>query len=310
VLSRGVGLRGFESHPPHQERYPLQGKVLEHAFWMKKEGYRESTIVSRAKLLAGLAKKADLLDPESVKEAIAQLKVTEGRKENIVIVYTLFCKQNSIQFIPPRYHRVDKLPFIPLEAEVDQLVAGMGPRYATYLQFLKESKARAGEVWGLKWIDLDLEARTVSITPEKGSMPRLLKLSGKLLAMLATLPRRNEYVFGGGDLDNFARWFYMKRKELAVKLCNPRIQRIGFKTYRHWGASNLYRQTRDILLVKQTLGHKDIRNTLVYTHLLNDLDSEWVCKTAKSLAEASSLIELGFDYVTDLDGTKLFRKRK
>src|SRR3989441_9820832 len=23
VLSRGVGLRGFESHPPHQPRYPL-----------------------------------------------------------------------------------------------------------------------------------------------------------------------------------------------------------------------------------------------------------------------------------------------
>jgi len=310
VLSRGVGLRGFESHPPHQERYPLQAKVLEHAFWLKKEGYRESTIVSRVKLLAGLAKKADLLDPESVKEAIARLKVTEGRKENIVTVYTLFCKQNNIQFTPPRYHRIDKLPFIPLEAEVDQLVAGMGPRYATYLQFLKESKARAGEVWTLRWIDLDLEARTVSITPEKGSMARLLKLSGKLLAMLATLPRRNEYVFGGGDLDNFARWFYMKRKELAAKLGNPRIQRIGFKTYRHWGASNLYRQTRDILLVKQTLGHRDIRNTLVYTHLLNDLESEWVCKTAKSLAEASSLIESGFDYVTELDGTKLFRKRK
>ena len=23
VLSRGVGLRGFKSHPPHQERYPV-----------------------------------------------------------------------------------------------------------------------------------------------------------------------------------------------------------------------------------------------------------------------------------------------
>jgi integrase len=186
----------------------------------------------------------------------------------------------------------------------------MGPRYATYLQFLKESGARAGEVWSLKWIDLDLEARTVSITPEKGSMARQLKLSGKLLGMVASLPRKSEYVFGGGDLDNFARWFYMKRKELAVKLCNPRIRRIGFKTHRHWKASTLYRQTRDILLVKQTLGHRDIRNTLVYTHLLNDLDSDWVCKTAKSLAEASSLIEAGFDYVTELDGTKLFRKRK
>ena len=41
MLSRGVGLRGFESHPPHQERYPLQSKVLEHVFFLKKEGYQE-----------------------------------------------------------------------------------------------------------------------------------------------------------------------------------------------------------------------------------------------------------------------------
>ncbi|OLD01626.1 MAG: hypothetical protein AUJ07_10830 [Crenarchaeota archaeon 13_1_40CM_3_53_5] len=54
LSANSVGLRGFESHPPHQERYPLQAKVLEHAFWLKKEGYRESTIVSRVKLLAGL----------------------------------------------------------------------------------------------------------------------------------------------------------------------------------------------------------------------------------------------------------------
>jgi hypothetical protein len=102
----------------------------------------------------------------------------------------------------------------------------------------------------------------------------------------------------------------MKRAELASKLNNPRMRKIGFKTLRHWKASTLYRQTRDILLVKQTLGHRDIRNTLVYTHLLNDLDTDYVCKTARTLAEASALIEAGFDYVTEFDGMKLFRKRK
>ena len=120
LVDRGVGLRGFESHPPHHERYPLQGKVLEHAFWLKKEGYRESTIVSRIKLLAGLAKKSDLLDPESVKIAIARLNVTEGRKENIVCVYGSFCRQLDLPFAPPKYHWVERLPFIPSESEVDQ----------------------------------------------------------------------------------------------------------------------------------------------------------------------------------------------
>jgi hypothetical protein len=32
--------------------------------------------------------------------------------------------------------------------------------------------------------------------------------------------------------------------------------------------------------------------------------------TAKTVDEAAKLVEQGFDYVTDVDGVKLFRKRK
>jgi len=310
VLSRGVGLRGFESHPPHQERYPLQAKVLEHAFWLKKEGYRESTIVSRVKLLAGLAKKSDLLDPESVKEAIARLEVTEARKENIVCVYGSFCRQNSLPFNPPRYHRVERLPFIPSESEVDQLIAGLGGKTTTFLQTIKETAGRPGEVWRLRWLDLDLEGRTITIAPEKNSNPRQFKVSIKLISMLSRLPKKNDYIFGGGDLENFSRWFFMKRLELARKLENPRMAKIGFKTLRHWKASTLYHQTRDILLVMRTLDHKDIRNTLVYTQLIDTRNDEYVCKTAKSLGEASELIESGYEFITEMEGIKLFWKRK
>jgi hypothetical protein len=33
-------------------------------------------------------------------------------------------------------------------------------------------------------------------------------------------------------------------------------------------------------------------------------------KVAQSLDEACKLLEVGFEYVTDMNGTKLFRKRK
>jgi len=184
VLSRGVGLRGFESHPPHHERYPLQAKALEHAFWLKREGYRESTMVSRVKLLAGLAKKAHLLDPESVKEAIATLDVTEARKENIVCVYGGFRRQNNVPFNPPRYHRVERLPFIPPESEVDQLKAGLGGKTTTFLQTIKETAGPPGKVWRLRWLDLDLAGQTITIAPEKNSNPRQFRVSTKLVSMM------------------------------------------------------------------------------------------------------------------------------
>jgi hypothetical protein len=60
----------------------------------------------------------------------------------------------------------------------------------------------------------------------------------------------------------------------------------------------------------QFLGHKSIRNTLRYTQLVDWKSDDYICKTAKSLSEASVLIEAGFDYVTELEGVRLFRKRK
>jgi hypothetical protein len=37
---------------------------------------------------------------------------------------------------------------------------------------------------------------------------------------------------------------------------------------------------------------------------------DYVCKVAKSVEEAKRLLEEGFDYVTEIEGMKLFRKRK
>jgi len=58
------------------------------------------------------------------------------------------------------------------------------------------------------------------------------------------------------------------------------------------------------------MGHKQIRTTMIYTQLLNLNDDEWTVKTATNVTEATALIEAGFEYVTEIDGIKLFRKRK
>src|SRR6266567_2479265 len=144
-----------------------------------------------------------------------------------------FCRQNRLPFNPPRYHRIERLPFIPSESEVDQLIAGTGGKTTTFLQTIKETAGRPGEVWRLRWLDLDLEGQTITIAPEKNSNPRQFRVSTKLISMLSRLPKKTDYIFGGRDLDNFSRWFFMKRRNLAQKLENPRIVSISFKTLRH-----------------------------------------------------------------------------
>jgi len=51
---------------------------------------------------------------------------------------------------------------------------------------------RVGEALALNWTDIDFERRTVRITAEKGSLPRILPLSEKAIAMLKRLPKKDE----------------------------------------------------------------------------------------------------------------------
>jgi len=100
------------------------------------------------------------------------------------------------------------------------------------------------------------------------------------------------------------------RNALAEKLHDPTIKNIRLYDFRHYFATTLYSKTRDILLVKQQMGHRRIETTLIYTQLLNLNDDEWTCKTASTVEQVMQLVEAGFQYVTDLDGLKIFKKRK
>lgn len=201
-----------------------------------------------------------------------------------------------------------------MEREIDDLIVSCNKYVAAFLQVAKETGARAGEIFNLKWIHIDLESRTVRITPEKGSNPRIFKMSNKLIGMLNQIPRKAERVFGDRykNLANLRRTFDRYRKRTAHKLGNPRLLQITFHTLRHWKATTEYHKTKDILHVMRLLGHRNIKNTLVYTQLVDAVgdEDEFVSKVAKTVDEARALVEVGFEYVCDVEDAKLFRKRK
>jgi len=101
-----------------------------------------------------------------------------------------------------------------------------------------------------------------------------------------------------------------QRRRIAQKIQKPRLLQITFHTLRHWKATVEYHRTGDILHVKQLLGHKKIENTMLYTQLINFESDEYSSAVAKNLEEARNLIEAGFDYITDMESAKLFKKRK
>jgi len=300
-----------------QEIATIKGKILEYAWWLKKDGKSEATIVGRVKLLQVMTKRgANLYEPETVKEVIAKQQWSNGRKNNAVDAYCSFLKMTGETWNPPLYQTIRKLPFIPKETEIDQLIAGCTQRMATFLQMLKETGARCGEIWILKWDDIDFEGKVVNITAEKHSNPRVVHLSNKLLEMLDKLPKTyGDRVFSKPTMpvDHFGTALSHQRKRLSHKLRNPRLLKIHFHTFRYWKGTMLYHETKDMYYVMQRLGHKQIKNTLLYVQLQEALfqgETNYISKVAKTEKEICSLVESGFEYVTEFEGAKIFKKRK
>ncbi|MEM2104806.1 MAG: tyrosine-type recombinase/integrase [Candidatus Bathyarchaeia archaeon] len=297
-----------------KQQQDVKGQLVEFAWWMKKEGYRESTIISRKKRLMRLVQLgADLQNPETVKEALAKQDCWKNSyREALICAYDLYAKWRGLKWQKPMCRRIRTMPFIPLEREIDDLISGCTAPIAVFLQIGKETGARAGEIFALKWEDVDFEAGTIRITPEKNSDPRVFRVTAKLLSMINNLPKTSSRIFSRyTDLDSLMRTFQRQRKKIAFKLANPRLLKLSFHTLRHWKATMEYAKTKDILHVMRVLGHKNIKNTLVYTHLVEGLkEEEFICRVAHTPQETVQLIEAGFEFVcSDGDG-KYFRKRK
>jgi hypothetical protein len=76
----------------------------------------------------------------------------------------------------------------------------------------------------------------------------------------------------------------------------------------------LYHETRDVIYVKEFLGHKHLDTTLLYIQLEKALfqttSEEFTVKATKDPEEIKALLEVGFGYVCEKDGLMFFRKRK
>jgi integrase len=293
----------------------LKGKLVEFAFWMQKQGYKESTINTRIIRLETLAKRgADLLNPESVKQVLALQKTwSDGTKANVIDAYTCFLQKEGLTWNPPKYVRLETIPFIPSEAELNQLIGACGKVLGTFLQGLKETGADPGELAAITSRDVNKQSRTITLNhPVKGHRPRIVPVSPELIRRLEDIADASQRIFNDFIL---RRAFYYKRKATAHKLLNPRLLEITFITFRHWFGTMEYHRTKDILHVQRLLGHKNIQNTLIYidleSKLFNSPSEGFTSRIAQNAGEACSLIEAGFEYVTGeySDGGKLFRKR-
>ena len=289
------------------------GLIVEFQWKMKKRQLADTTITNRTIWLNKLVKLgADLRNPESVETVLATENFPTPTKYCIIKTYTVFCKAFKIEWDKIKVHYEAKQPFDPLEEEIDQLIAACGKITSAFLQTLKDTGARVGEIKRLQWTDINDKNGTIAINhPEKGSRTRTVKVTAKTINVLKNLPKKyGNYIFTPNCISAKVG-FIAARKRLAERMQNPRLLQIHFHTLRHWRASREYEREGDIYAVKDLLGHKSIVNTDRYQHG-SYANKEYVTNRPKTSQEEDELIIAGFEYVRfdNRDNLPIYRKRK
>jgi integrase len=136
-----------------------------------------------------------------------------------------------------------------------------------------------------------------------------------MLNLLKLKQKTNPYIWNKGarSLISFRCGFINRRKQLAKKLQNPNLLKIRLHDFRHLYACKLYHDTKDILLVKAKLGHRNIQNTMVYTRLVEwEQSDQWTVSRPQTSKQEDELLEAGFQYVRfdDKLGMPIYKKRK
>jgi integrase len=290
-----------------KERLPqaTRGLLAKFMAYLEREGYYAGT--SYYTLISSLANSgAKLLDPEDVKEKIAQhtFKFKNGRegkwkdstKAIAVQAYTLFVKMEALTWTPPKKYKGEEPDIIvPDEKDLDCLInASQSKRMTAYLQCLKETYCDPGEILALEW--KEIKGNIIYIAhPCKEHYKGQYEVSSRLISLLNRLPKKDKRVFPTTYQTMYMCLIALKKKT-ARKQQNPAVLDITFKSFRHWGGSMLAEYSNgNVLTVQKALRHKSVLNTMKYIHSIRNLrDDDFEETTATTPEEVRALGKAGW----------------
>lgn len=184
--------------------------------------------------------------------------------------------------------REDNVPvrFLTKE-EIDKLLAACTDYSRPIVLTALHTGMRRGEILGLKWDQVDFDAKIITILHSKNGRVRKIPINSVLLDVLAKLKASatQEHVFISNKtkepIGKFqTAWLTAIRKSGII--------RCRFHDLRHTFASHLVASGVDLVTVKELLGHSDINMTLRYAHSAPEQKISAVEMLVKNIGEEHS----------------------
>ncbi|MBC6994082.1 tyrosine-type recombinase/integrase [Neolewinella lacunae] len=163
------------------------------------------------------------------------------------------------------------LPSVLSIQEIDRLLrASENLKHLTILYTLYGSGLRLAELLALRLTDVHWERHQLLVREGKGRKDRVVMLSQQLKAMLqqyfeAYQPKG--WLFNGQDGENP---YSPRSVQAVVRACARRAgihRKVTPHTLRHCFATHLLERGTDVRYILELLGYKDIKTTLLYTHV-------------------------------------------
>ena len=168
------------------------------------------------------------------------------------------------------------LPFVPSKEETWQFISSMPDlKPKTMVTLMYSSGLRIGEVFRLRYEDVDRKHMRLHITHSKNRNDRYAILSKAALDLLTQYwfecGRPMGYLFPKqrGE-DRPIDTFYLSRHIHAHEDRLGWERRLTCHSFRHAFGTHLYENGTDLLTIKALMGHKSLNSTTIYVHLSSD----------------------------------------
>lgn len=254
---------------------------------LRLKNYSESTIKNYCSQVAlflsqhqDVATKPSEISERQIKEWLLEAKEINSRKHRLSAVklfYQLTGKQ-PLKFKHIEYPRSNKKLPIPLsQPEVQRMFdVCENLKHRVIMALLYSCGLRVSELINLKWLHIDRSRMIINIIAGKGKKDRQVMLSEKIIPILEDYWREyhsKEYVLNGQfQLQYSAQSVGQVVKQLATKAGIDK--RVYTHLMRHNSFTHMVESGVDINLVQRLAGHSNVKTTMQYVHISNNLISK------------------------------------
>ncbi len=237
--------------------------------------------ISRSQLKAFAAEKAQAgLAANTVRNLLAPLREILASAVDDELIRANPAARLKRQGPPPR--RIEP----PSRAQVEAVIAAATAETARVITLAATSGLRRGEIFALRWADVDFEARTLRVgasnhagtinEPKTQAGTRLVPMFGSVRRVLleqraaSRFKRPEDLLFptAAGTPERPDNWI---GREWYSALKRAGVKHFRFHDLRHFAVSQLIAQGANVLQLARIAGHADPSITLrVYAHLMDE----------------------------------------